>query len=157
MLVAAAEEVLARHGGNRDAVELPQEIDVPVIAAQLAVRDGAQPDRLLPFHDPANAVVFDAAQRSGGQRALLELPAGGRQSRGTQQTADLIGAKRRLHHSGHRQPPKVRRTSGTLLGIFSAACTAGRAFIVSSQAHARGAVALFMISGNMRGTPATIE
>ena len=61
-----------------------EKIDMPVVAAQLAVRDGAQADRFLPCDDGANAVVFGLAQRAGGQSALPELGARRSERRGTQ-------------------------------------------------------------------------
>jgi hypothetical protein len=99
---STAESALVGHGSDGDTVELPQKIDVPVIAAQLAVRDGAQPDRLLLLDNVANAIVFDTPQPVHGQRALLELRAGARENRRTQQAADLVGAERWLHRVGGR-------------------------------------------------------
>ena len=54
------------------------------------------------------------------------------------------------------QSLKVRKSSGTLFGIASAACVAGRASIRSSHVQLRGASFSFRISGKMRRTPATI-
>ncbi len=145
----------ARDRDDRDAVELAQEVDMPPVAAHLAVGDGPKPDRLLPGDDGADAVVLDLAQRIGGRPALLEESARFGERRGAEQAADVIGSERGFRHDAH--PPKVRSTSGTLFGIASASCTAGRAFISLSQRHARGVFSGFMISGNIRGTPATIE
>ena len=56
-----------------DAVELRQEVDVEVGAAELAVGDAAQAQVLLELDDVADRRVFDAPERGGVDLAVREL------------------------------------------------------------------------------------
>ena len=94
--------VLAERGGelavaHLDAVELLQEIDMEIGAAELAVGDPLEADLLLPPDHLADALVLDGAQRRRvdlvGEELLPRLAQGG----GTQEAADVIGAERRGH------------------------------------------------------------
>ena len=73
---------------ERHALELREEVEVPPVAAELAVGDGLQADRLLPGDHVANRVLLE--------RNILALAGFGKPGR-TEQAADLVGAKRRCH------------------------------------------------------------
>jgi hypothetical protein len=78
------------HGGfQRHPVDLLHEIQVPVVAAQLAVGDGLQADCFLLRDDGTNGAIFD----------FLELRALGlarrRELRRAQQASYMIGVERR--------------------------------------------------------------
>jgi hypothetical protein len=51
------------HHVSFDAVESPEKIEVPPRAAEFAVADRLQADRLLPHDDILDRAVFDLAQR----------------------------------------------------------------------------------------------
>ena len=78
-----------------DALELRQEVDVEIGAAELAVGDAAQAQVLLELDDAADRVVLHAAQRRGVDGAGLVLLARIEQRLGAQEAADVVGAKRR--------------------------------------------------------------
>jgi hypothetical protein len=62
---------------QRDAFQLRKEIEVPPLAAELAVGDALQADRLLPGDDFADGFLIDLSR--------------------TQQAADVVGAERRIN------------------------------------------------------------
>ena len=79
------------------------EVDPPVLAAELAVGHRAEPEILLQRHDIGDRRVLDLAQRGGVERAGLPLLAGGEKLGRAQQAADVIGAEQRfLRGSAHR-------------------------------------------------------
>ena len=79
-----------------DAVEAPQEVEMPPRTAEFAVGDRLQADRLLFVDDGLDLAVLDRLQRGGIDLALGAGLARGLQRRRPQQAADLIGAERRL-------------------------------------------------------------
>jgi hypothetical protein len=77
------------------AVELAHEVEVPVVAPELAVGDRLQADRFLLRHRAADRRVLDRAQVR-----MLCFARGGELGR-PQQAADVVGVKRR----GRRHAP----------------------------------------------------
>jgi hypothetical protein len=91
---------IERHASRRlrrHAVEACGEVQVPVVAAHLAIGDRAQPDGLLPLYRGADTPVLDLLQRRGADVSFLESRAGTCQLGGTQQAADVVGAVGRIH------------------------------------------------------------
>src|SRR6185436_1383129 len=86
-----------------DAVELRHEIQVPPVAAHLAVGDGLQADGLLPGYGFLDAAVFDFPELFAFQdfSRFHELP-------GPQKASYLVGAERRFHLRGFN-PDRVTR------------------------------------------------
>jgi hypothetical protein len=68
---------------------------VKVRPPKLAVGDAAQAQVLLELDDAANRLVFYGAQCLGVDRAIAELLTRIEQELRAQETADLVGAKRR--------------------------------------------------------------
>ena len=88
---------LDRHPALLDhAVELRQEIDVKERAAEFTVGDAAQAEVLLELDDLADRAILDRAQLGGRKRCALRGSARLEQILRPQETADVIGAKRRL-------------------------------------------------------------
>src|SRR5437763_15199974 len=86
---------------------------MPPRTAELAVGRDLEPDVFLLFDDFFDLAIFALAKLCGADRAFFPLRARLLQRRGSQQTADNIGAKRRLvsHHRGdppHRLGPDWR-------------------------------------------------
>ena len=79
-----------------DAVEPPQEVEMPPGAAEFAVGDGLQADRFLLFDDAFDFAVLHRLERNGGDLALGVTFARLLQRRGAQQAADMVGTKRRF-------------------------------------------------------------
>ena len=79
-----------------DAVEAPEEIEMPPGAAELAVGDRLQADLFLLLDDALDLAVFDRLERGGVDLALGALLARLLQRGRTQQAADMVGAERRL-------------------------------------------------------------
>ena len=79
-----------------DAVEAPEEIEMPPGAAELAVGDRLQADLFLFLDDALDLAVFDRLERGGVDFALGALLARFFQRGRTQQAADMVGAERRL-------------------------------------------------------------
>jgi hypothetical protein len=79
-----------------DAVEAPEEIEMPPRAAEFAVGDRLQAALLLLPYDAFDLAVLDRLQRRRVDLAFGELRAGLLQRRGALQAADVVGAKRRL-------------------------------------------------------------
>ena len=84
------------HDVALDAVEAPQEIEMPPRAAKLAVGDRLQSGRLLLFDDVLDFAILDRLEFGGADLAFGALLARGFPRRRPQQAADMIGAKRRL-------------------------------------------------------------
>ena len=79
-----------------DAVEAPEEVEVPPGAAELAVGDRLQADLLLLLDDALDLAVLDRLERVGADLAFGASAARLVQRGGTQQAADVVGAERRL-------------------------------------------------------------
>jgi hypothetical protein len=104
-----------------DAVELAEKIVVPEGAAKLAVGDRKQADLLLLANDRGDLAVFDRLELIGADLAALALRAGLFQRGRTQQTANVVGAERRLG-AGHGHSRVVgwvgAATRGRMLSCF---------------------------------------
>src|SRR5437667_444348 len=85
---------------HADALQLRHEVEVPEVAAVLAVGDGAQAERLLLRDGRADAAVFDVFELSRREGAGLRLRARLAQLGRAQQAADLVGPERGLRHHG---------------------------------------------------------
>src|SRR5262249_50866273 len=85
-----------RHLVTLDAVEAPEEIEMPPRAAELAVGDRLQSRLLLPLDDPGDLAVLDLLQRPRIDLAALTLLARLLYRGGAQEAADMIGAEGRL-------------------------------------------------------------
>ena len=79
-----------------DAVEAPEEIEMPPGAAEFAVGDRLQTDLFLFFDDALDLAVFDRFQVGGGNFAFRPFVARRFQRRRPQQAADVIGAEWRF-------------------------------------------------------------
>jgi len=94
------DHVLLRAGGpighdRHHALELLEEIDVEIGAAELAVGDALQAPVLLELDDVADRLVLDRAQLGAADRVLLEmLVARLEQLFRAQEAAYVIGAER---------------------------------------------------------------
>src|ERR1700724_2743928 len=84
------------HDGLLDAIEAPEEIEMPPGAAELAVGDRLQAGRFLLFDDVHELAVFRRFQLA--RRDIARAPALARlfEPRGPQQAADMIGAERQF-------------------------------------------------------------
>jgi len=87
-------------GGH--AFELPQEIEVEIRTAEFAVRHRLQADILLEPHDLGDGAVLDGAQGGGVDLAPGMPVTRLQQIDRPQETADVVGAKRRNGACGHR-------------------------------------------------------
>ena len=92
----AGERDAGVHDVLLDAVEAPEEIEMPPGAAELAVGDRLQADLLLLLDDALDLAVLDRLERGGVDLALGALRARLLQRGRTQQAADMVGAERRL-------------------------------------------------------------
>ena len=102
-VAGGAVELRGDAAARLDPAELLEEVDVEVGAAELAVRDTAQPEVFLELHDVANRGVFHRAQLRARDRAALRLLACVQQFLRPEKAADVIGAKRwasALRHGG---------------------------------------------------------
>src|SRR5262245_54452393 len=79
-----------------NAVDAPEKIEVPPRPAELAIGDRLQPDLFLLLDDALDLAVFDCLEFGRADLALGALRARLMQRGGTQQAADMVGAKRRL-------------------------------------------------------------
>jgi hypothetical protein len=93
----------ALDGRQADAVEPPQEVEVPEVSPVLTVGDGAEAQRLLPGHRRADAAILHLVQLRSGDRAGPGPSARLVQRGRAQETADVVGAERRSGPHGH--PP----------------------------------------------------
>ncbi len=84
-----------------DALQAPEEIEMPPGAAELAVGGELEADLFLLLDDLLDRAVFDRLQRGIVDLALGVLLARLLQRRRAQQAADVIGAERRLGALGH--------------------------------------------------------
>ena len=87
---------LALAGVGFDAVEPFEEVIVPGNAAKLAIGDRLEPDLLLSADDVFDLAILDVLKGLGRNLAARALLARRFQGCRPQQTADMIGAKRRL-------------------------------------------------------------
>src|SRR5438128_10219612 len=89
------------HAGLHDvllgAVETPEEIEMPPRAAELAVGDRLKADVFLPLDDALDLAVLDRLQGLRRDLALGALRPRLMDRLGSQQAADVVGAKRRFH------------------------------------------------------------
>ena len=85
-----------------DAVQHPEEVEVPPGAAKLAVGGERKPELLLLLDDLLDLAVLDRLELGRRDRALFALGARLLERRGAQEAADMIGAERRLG-SFHRR------------------------------------------------------
>src|SRR5258705_3297449 len=96
-LLVGAAELWAGQRLQRHALELREEIEVPPVAPELAVGDTLQADGfLLPDHVP-NGLIFNFLQRFFFQRSFFPLGTRLGELPRSEKTADLVGAKGRLH------------------------------------------------------------
>jgi len=84
-----------------DAAELREEVDVEVGAPELAVGDAVQADVFLEPDDLRDGVVLDGTQRLGRDLAARFSLARLEQALGSQETADVVGAERRMGAGRH--------------------------------------------------------
>ena len=84
------------HDVALDAVEPPQEVEMPPGAAEFAVGDRVQAGRLLFFDDALDLAVFHRLERRGVDLAFDATLARFFQGGGPQQAADMVGAERRF-------------------------------------------------------------
>jgi hypothetical protein len=96
-LEARVELPLSFLGAQGDAVEAGNEIDMPEVAAELAVGDRRQAEVFLQLHHLADLAIFLALQVRGRLVSETDLLAQLVQLARTQQAADVVGAKRSLH------------------------------------------------------------
>ena len=87
----------------RDAVEPPEKIEMPPRPAQLAVRDAEQAQFLLLFDDALDLAVLDGREAGRVERSLRAPLPGFLERWRAEQTADVVGAKRRRCSFRHRQ------------------------------------------------------
>ncbi len=99
-----------------DAVEPPEEVEMPPRAAEFAVADRLQAERFLLGNDALDLPVFNIAERGRGDLALGETLARRFQGSGAKQAADMIGAKRRFSLFHHHWSP-WRQLRAHLCGI----------------------------------------
>ena len=87
--------------GGRDIRDLQQEVALPGKAVEFAVGDDLQPHLFLHAHDLADGRMLDIEQllrrHGAGFGGLPRID----QRLGTDEAADLVGAKRRRYASGH--------------------------------------------------------
>ena len=77
-----------------NALEAPHEVQVPVAAAELAVRDGVEAGALLLFNQQFDLCIFNFGQGSPVNLTGLELGAGVFQGLGAQKAAHKIVTER---------------------------------------------------------------
>src|ERR1700720_4792542 len=100
-----------------DAVEPDQEIGLPGGAAVFTIGDGVEADLFLFADQLGDFLVLDRFPRIGVDFAAIALAARLFERRGTQQTADVIGAERRRgagHGCGLPYKPCVGRRVGKI-------------------------------------------
>ncbi len=96
-----AAEFDRRRADHLDALESPEEIEMPPGAAEFAVGGELEADLFLLPDDLFDLAVLDRCQRGGVDLALGALLARGFQRRGAQEAADVVGAERRFAAWGH--------------------------------------------------------
>ena len=91
-LVRGPAELQPRIRVNRDAVELRQEIEMPPVAAELAVGDRPQAERFLACDSVADRAFLELPQALPGEVPRPPLAAGARKLHRAQKAADVVGA-----------------------------------------------------------------
>jgi hypothetical protein len=86
------------------AVESGEKIQMPPGAAEFAIGNGLQACLFLFLDNLLDLAIFDLLQIAGGDLGPLSPPARFPDCRGTQQAADMIGAKRRIGAVHERSP-----------------------------------------------------
>src|SRR3989442_12030903 len=94
--------------GQLDAVEAVDEVDVPPVAAELAVGDRLQADVLLQLDDAPDVLVLGLAQLFSRDFAFFPLRADLVQFTRAQQAADMVGAERGFHEEAPTPPVSAR-------------------------------------------------
>src|ERR1017187_3245032 len=92
-------DALALHLAN--SAERVDEVHVPGGAAKLAIGDGLQPGGALQLDHASDRFILGATQGGRVDAPGLELGAGVLHLGGTQQAADMVGAKGWLGTQGH--------------------------------------------------------
>ncbi len=82
--------------GDLDPAELADEVDPPVLAPELAIRDDVQSDILLEADRLADALVLDPPELVGPDLADGEFRSCEDEFAGAEQAADLVGSEERL-------------------------------------------------------------
>ena len=100
-----------------DAVEAPEEIEMPPRAAEFAVADRLQADRFLLVDDVLDLAVLDGLERVGGDFALGEALARCLQRGRPQQAADMVGTERRF--GSLRRFPHTSSAISTIMRSFA--------------------------------------
>ena len=88
--------------GGADPADRGEEVEVPPVAAELAVGHGGQADRFLLGDECGDRLVLDRAQLVGGQPALTPFGAGIGEPLRSQQTADHVGVVGERSHGSSR-------------------------------------------------------
>ena len=102
-----------------DAVEPPQEIEMPPGTAEFAVGDGLQPDRFLLLDDVLDLAVFDLFELGGADFTFGAALARAFKRGRPQQAADMIGAEWRLGSLTHRLIPTLLVAISTIMRSFA--------------------------------------
>src|SRR5439155_7483569 len=112
LLVGALELHAEALGRRLHPVEAADEVDVPPVAPELAVRHRLQADRLLKGDGAADAAILHRAQR--GPVDLAARRAGARlvQLGWTQQAADVVRTEWGSCDGAHHSPPSTRQLPG---------------------------------------------
>jgi hypothetical protein len=84
-------------GAYLDAAEPADEVGVPVLAPELTVGDDLEADPLLTRDHVVDRGILNRAQTSGVDFAARKRCACGDDLGWAQKTADMVGAKKRLH------------------------------------------------------------
>ena len=97
-----------------DPGEPTEEVEVPPVAAELAVGDRVQPDRLFTGGELGDALVLDGLELVGRQLAVLARLARRQQPSRAEQAPDVVGATGELSHGTARRRGRRagRRASG---------------------------------------------
>ena len=106
-LHAALEVDLALVRHHLDPRQGREKVGLPRLAAEFAVGDRLQPDRLLLRDQCRNLLVLDLFQAFGRDRISRTVGACLLQRGGTQQAADMVGAKWRGRAWGHARGSQV--------------------------------------------------
>ena len=122
----------AIHHVTLDAIETPQEIEMPPRAAELAVADCLQADRLLLFDDVFDRAVFHDLQRAGRDLAFGVAFARISKRCRPQQAADMIGTKWRFGSLRHF--PHTSSAISTIMRSFAHCSSSDRTLPSSVEA-----------------------
>ena len=121
----------SRHHVALDAVEAPEEIEMPPRAAELAVGHGLQADLFLALDDAFDLAVFDRLEVGRRNLALGALRARLAQRGRAQQAADVVGAERWLGALLHSCLPHTSSAISTIMRSF-AHCSSSASVLPSS-------------------------